>query len=507
MAKRIAAKQRETKIAEDDTDLPAERRLSQAVVIVHGMGEQRPMDTIRSFVQAVWNSDLGLTEGKPGRRTRDPESGRDINKSWITPDTRTGSHEQRRITTTYDVKGRRTDFFELYWADITQGTTRERLYAWVSSLLLRRRSDIPPDARKLYWLTLAATIFVLLCALALAFSTWQGQVPWPMAIVIVAVASAVFWAIDKFGVPYFGDVAAYVRAEAATVEKRAEVRERGLALLRTLSEDDSYDRIVLVSHSLGSIIAYDLLQILWAECRPRSLEWSADRAVLDAFRAVERFAVLPNDGPKVLSAEERGAFREAQWRLFEQLRSKGRAKAWKISDFVTLGSPLTHAEFLVTHNLAGWRKGVAERLFSICPPISDKPGNRAILYQQGRNPQTDAIQKAAHHGATFAATRWTNIYDRGNGWLTGDPISGPMLENFGPGVESIEVMLRGRLGRIFTHTAYWSLDAEGHEVLADRSRGPRSHLDVLRDAVDLHRRLEPDRTAPKAFESASGSVS
>ncbi|TIU02821.1 MAG: hypothetical protein E5W40_25420, partial [Mesorhizobium sp.] len=33
------------------------RKLSQAVVIVHGMGEQQPMSTLREFVQAVWSHD------------------------------------------------------------------------------------------------------------------------------------------------------------------------------------------------------------------------------------------------------------------------------------------------------------------------------------------------------------------------------------------------------------------------------------------------------------------
>ena len=100
-------------------------------------------------------------------------------------------------------------------------------------------------------------------------------------------------------------------------------------------------------------------------------------------------------------------------------------------------------------------------------------------------------QRAVHHGAVFAATRWTNIFDRGNGWLTGDPISGPMAENFGPGVENVQVELRGSLGRVFTHTLYWSLAATGIEIVASAGTPPRSHLAVLRDAVDLGRKLEP----------------
>jgi len=29
----------------------------QAVLLIHGIGEQRPMDTLRGFVETVWTSD------------------------------------------------------------------------------------------------------------------------------------------------------------------------------------------------------------------------------------------------------------------------------------------------------------------------------------------------------------------------------------------------------------------------------------------------------------------
>ncbi|ESZ43956.1 hypothetical protein X731_21715 [Mesorhizobium sp. L2C054A000] len=466
-------------------------RPSQAVVIVHGMGEQRPMGTLRGFVQAVWSSDP--TRAPPYAQIPDPAvSGATINQSWITPDSRTKSHELRRITTPYDVDGRRTDFYELYWADITQGTTRGRLAAWVTNLLWRKPADIPLDARKLYVATLLIVIVILGAALVLATSVWQQAVTLTTGLMITTLASFVIWAVDQFALPYFGDVAAYVRAEAATIEKRALIRDRGLTLLKTLMKDDAYDRIVLVSHSLGSIIAYDLLQILWAEFRPRRLEAVRDKAKLAAVEAVDK-ATLGSDGsawPKNL--EDLAGFRRGQWALYQQLRTKDadHPLPWKISDFVTLGSPLSHSEFLVTYNLAEFRRGLAERLFSACPPIADdgRPGG-TVLYREGHS--QGKAQRAVHHGAVFAATRWTNVYDRGNGWATGDPISGPMTENFGPGVENIQIELRSSLGRIFTHTLYWSSTANGVEIALPAGTAPRSHLQVLRDAVDLGRKLEP----------------
>ena len=105
---------------------PAKKK--QAVVVIHGMGEQRPMETLRSFVDTVWTKNLSLTEAQSNApadkkrqdkaRTTDLRTGRPINKSWIVPDNRTGSFELSRITTPYDRNGVRTDFYELYWADI-----------------------------------------------------------------------------------------------------------------------------------------------------------------------------------------------------------------------------------------------------------------------------------------------------------------------------------------------------------------------------------------------------
>lgn len=463
------------------------RKPKQAVVVIHGMGEQRPMETLRGFVEAVWLQDTSLAGGR-----RDGASTWVSPPAiWIVPDAVTGSHEQRRITTSYDANGRRTDFFELYWADLTQGTTRERLYAWLASLLLRRRADIPVDARRLYRATLLFVLLTGALSLVLAFSFWKDWLGATAAIATILIATLFFWALDRFILPYFGDVASYVRAEAATVEKRALVRERGLGLMRRLMEDDRYDRIVLVSHSLGSIIAYDLLQILWSEYRPQNLRFDRDKPLWRTIKEAERFARLPEQPVSTMEPDVMAAFRRAQWSLYEQSRTVDPrlGKGWKISDFVTLGSPLTHAEFLMTHNRAELTDGIAERLFSTCPPIADS-ASKPLLYESGRDPDGDRPLHSIHHGAVFAATRWSNMFDLGNLLTTGDPISGSMRENFGSGVREVQVEMRrkvlGRFTRLFTHTAYWSLQARGTRE-GSPSTNDMEHIRALRDAVDLAR--------------------
>jgi len=61
----------------------------QAVVVIHGMGEQIPMDTIKGFIDAAWQKcDVITANGLP-----------DPTEVWSKPDARTGSLELRRITT------------------------------------------------------------------------------------------------------------------------------------------------------------------------------------------------------------------------------------------------------------------------------------------------------------------------------------------------------------------------------------------------------------------------
>jgi hypothetical protein len=59
----------------------------QAVVLIHGIGEQRPMETLRNFVRSVWieGDQLKHPYATPGL--------------WSKPDDVSESFELRRLTT------------------------------------------------------------------------------------------------------------------------------------------------------------------------------------------------------------------------------------------------------------------------------------------------------------------------------------------------------------------------------------------------------------------------
>ena len=336
----------------------------QAVIVVHGMGEQQPMGTIRSFVETVFQRDKDLRTTQTTLVT-DPDLGT-VNRVWIVPDRITGSMELRRITTPPHKGDYRTDFFELYWADIMDSNPLDLVVGWVRGLLLRPPWRVPrhvlfhwiigwvlallvayfawavatPDDRFIViagWLgnklravlcapflkdvaawvlaKLGLTIAdsyaagglvsgIALLLIGLAWGLWNNRTGakaatarsgWPflfmaLGIAILAVlvppwaTSARLWAaiftgvsgylVHSFAVPYLGDVARYVRATPSNVAKRKEIRERGLAVLRAVhgvgpeGSGRKYERVILVAHSLGAIIAYDLLMLFWEEIGP-----------------------------------------------------------------------------------------------------------------------------------------------------------------------------------------------------------------------------------------------
>ncbi|MEP3427412.1 MAG: hypothetical protein ABJN98_01930 [Roseibium sp.] len=109
--------------------------MKQAIVILHGMGEQVPMSTLNSFVHAVWTTDDSLVDqDKPNPNTG---SARDGYASWAKPDNRNNSTELRRVTTEQDASGNYTDFYEYYWAHMMQGNTWEHVKSWFQDLLFR----------------------------------------------------------------------------------------------------------------------------------------------------------------------------------------------------------------------------------------------------------------------------------------------------------------------------------------------------------------------------------
>jgi hypothetical protein len=185
-------------------------------------------------------------------------------------------------------KGPRVDFFEFYWADLAEGTTVHEVWDWLRTLLLRWPRQVPKGLMGAWLLLWAAALVVAILSL-LALSPWPGGV-WHA--VFAAAAVLVGWVMQYMVSPYVGDVARYVRADPRNIAMRRAIRERGLKLLGDLHASGAYNRIILVAHSLGTIIAYDLVSLLWA-VREQGLRIGEDEATFRKLRAVRRRTSLP----------------------------------------------------------------------------------------------------------------------------------------------------------------------------------------------------------------------
>src|SRR6516162_483839 len=342
----------------------------QAVVVIHGMGEQIPMDTIKGFVHAVWQTDDSIT----------PHGFPHPTEVWSRPDGRTGSLELRRITTRESIPsapefpaGVRTDFYELYWADLTSGATWASLTSWVRGLLFRPLGRVPPGVRPAWLVSWLGSLVVVALAVLAALPPTLSKLP-PAGLLVTA-AVAITALVHRMGTSTFGRVVRYTRADPDNIAARAAVRDRGLKLLRALHDGPCYKRIIIVAHSLGTMLAHDLLSYFWAEreaartVREGTPEFAALCSLEHAAAELEK---VPSDPARLK------AYFVAQRALRQGLASRPAPDApnqldprWLISDLVTFGSPLTHAEFLIAADRADLDVRKAARELPQSPPYRE----------------------------------------------------------------------------------------------------------------------------------------
>lgn len=478
----------------------------QAVVVVHGIGEQRPLQTLLRFVRATSkHSHYGIVKehhavyGAPydlGDRT-----------------------DQRRLKVTWNhhcldngelvVKNSQanTDFYEYYWASEFSGTSWRQLASWLWVLVRRRRGTVSTTrllgpvakARRailtawlliftafLLWASLGknvgawtATGLAWICAVALLVavvaSSGLGLITFTRTVLTVGMTGIAFFTsrwlaggktleeafdnlsgsvvvtlstliLSGFFLRVLGDAARYLNNTPDNVESAETVRADAIKVLDALhnAKDRNgrprYERIVVVGHSLGSVIAYDAVRHLWAKYN-KCIPFERD----DGSLATALVRSVEHEAAKLVEAGQRSVglcnAREALWRakyaLYLYLRDRATpqqrdARRWIISDLVTLGSPLTYADLLLAGSADELKTLMLERMLAYDPPQFQRSAGRKnrIVYEMPRT-STTAPYDTLHHAAVFAATRWTNLY------FTHDLIGGPVAPHFGPGVHDV----------------------------------------------------------------------
>jgi len=418
----------------------------QAVLIIHGIGEQRPMDTLRGFVKAVWEEDESIHHdfAKLGLFSK--------------PDNISENFDLRRLTTTQNKNEVRTDFFEFYWAHLMEGNKISHILTWAKRLILTSPWKIPKPLRGVWFLVMF--LFILILAINLWFIT-QSEVAsllkWVGPIFSLLIIPVVVSNLED----YVGDAARYLDDSPKNIKSRYEIRKQGINILKKLHESNKYDRIIVVGHSLGSVIAYDLLTYAWPLLNTKIPETKSISSldILDEMIRGDKFNL--------------DDFQNQQKKTFEEQRM------WLVSDLITLGSPLTYADYLLAKSTEEFKQKKLQREFPTCPPILDKKLRKKSGEEKGKKsiayniPSSNFLK--LHHAAVFGVTRWTNIYAPASFLIFGDIIGGPLAELFGKGVRDISAKISINGGRL-SHTKYWTMDKDLEK---------NKHIIQLREALNL----------------------
>jgi hypothetical protein len=419
--------------------------VSQAVIVIHGIGEQHPGATLRHLV---------------GSGALDDPVGEGV---WVKPDRHSESFELRKVTFSGDFERQlpRTDVFELYWAHMIRDTQLGQVIGWARKLLLRR----PPPALRGAWVTLW---LVIVAVAVLGIVSVVRTLPWLAAATVVL---GFVWRglLKAVVVKVLGDAPRYLLPLPDNVALRQQIREAGVDLIERL-HGEGYDRIVILGHSLGSVIAYDIITNAWIamnrdHCSPHDAKFTA---------SVEVEKHLGRE----IAVEDAQRLQHVAW---SELRAN--TQPWRVTDLVTVGSPLTYADYLLAGSRAELDGFKRDRILPACPPqpeLEASTGHLRVTYDRGfatpfrTKPGTF---RTYHHAAPFAVTRWTNLYFKsGAGALAGDIVGGPVAPLFGPWIRDVELPLpRWWLA----HTLYWR-----------KIKPPDEHLAELREALDL--RVRPD---------------
>jgi hypothetical protein len=435
----------------------------QAVVIIHGIGEQEPMETLRKFAESII-PDVEQKDNSMGLKQ----------KFYVKPDEMSQLFDLRRITVPQDAAHSRmkTDFYEYYWAHQMRGTKLGDVISWIAGIFLRWKA-VPKRLRTLHHSLVAALVLVPLSLLAAyLFSPWVKQHLATMATAMAAGAGILYMVfkylgslINSVSINYIGDAARYLTPKSGNIVNRQQIRQEGLELLRKLHGErepgnnaPKYTRIVVVAHSLGSVIAYDLLTALWGSYHDKfsKLDLTHQTKLLEMQEKVKTISEKT-----VLTKEELDDFQTLQSELL--VASQAAGSPWLVSDFITIGCPLSHAQLLLAKGKESLDQMQKDRLFPACPPVMELQKTISFTEKYHFEPGVETKMKIPHHAALFALTRWTNC------WFKNDFVGGPMQQSLGKGIKDIKLVSKTHCRLPFlSHTFYWNeRETESVKIIRD----------------------------------------
>lgn len=470
----------------------AKRAVRTAVVIVHGMGEQLPLDTLNGFVRTALPRVNGerVYFSRPERITDSYEARRHL------------AYLQRKPDGT--VLYGQTEFLEYHWSYLMTGNKLADLLPTLRRILLRKPSTVPYGIKVLWWIVWTLIVLVLAVAIAIIFRghTLAGLAALLLGQgIVVTIVLQLFNRASNVVTRSFVDVVRYLDRSPRSYEVRRAIRKGMVDLLTALHSKKRYSRIVIVAHSLGAYIAYDAISYLWPQmcklhCGPLS---DGPMQPLAGLKELEKAAVIV-DGHPAIGLDERQRdelddFRVKQFRLWRGIRKQG--NPWLITDFLSVGTPMYFADLLYTRNRQEFTTLVKKAELPVCPPRSEQQTVDGPDKPVGNYGFNNLGREVLAHGAAFAVVRWTNLFFPAERSWYGDWFGGGLRPLFGKGVldRPLEGNLPGRRTPGLAHSKYFSYPED---------TGPLDVATQLRGflQLDLHQELNELLSAPDYLEES-----
>ena len=129
----------------------------QAIVIIHGIGEQRPILTLRGFVEPITRYLRDVL--KQARQSEDI--------FWEKPDAISGNYETRKMVMRKGQHHPSTHFYEFYWAHHMRDTKFSHLSDWLKRVVFRKPTHVSKRLLPVFFLVWSL-IVIILAALSIA---------------------------------------------------------------------------------------------------------------------------------------------------------------------------------------------------------------------------------------------------------------------------------------------------------------------------------------------------
>lgn len=247
-----------------------------AVLVIHGIGEQNPFETLDVFARTLW----GILESGP---TQSAPKGRHM----MQPRDRWTEHYLRLLRV--EAAGPAIDVHEYYWAyQMSEKITLPEIVDWLVKVSdgARKHYGVNETLRKQYE-QMGVDVFdhtgqfkskwyLRHIGWALRLLGFLQGLGFPRIPYLDVVMRALMRKATRLIVDYVGDVAIYTTMDVKSkhYEIRTKVLEESVALLTQLLEE--YHQVLIVGHSLGSVIAFDTLNRINLEINTGTVP--ADRA-------------------------------------------------------------------------------------------------------------------------------------------------------------------------------------------------------------------------------------